>query len=51
MTTGMYPTVSTMSSTIIPTAKARFPLATPASLGRNGAPAAPPSSSRATPSG
>jgi hypothetical protein len=50
-TSGMYATVRTMRSTIKPTAKARLPLAIDASFGRNGAPAAAPSKSRAMPSG
>src|SRR5215218_984060 len=45
-TRGRYPTVITMSSTIRPTANARFPLEICASFGRKGAPLAIPNSNR-----
>ena len=50
-TSGMNPTVTTMSNTIKPTAKARFALLIRANNGRNGAPDAVPNKSKAMPSG
>ena len=50
-TIGMYPTVITMRTTIMPTANGMLPFARSASLRRKGAPAAMPHSSNPTPSG
>jgi hypothetical protein len=50
-TSGRYPTVMTISTTINATANAKSPFAIWASLGKKGAPAATPSSSSPTPKG